>query len=62
MKYSELFQGESSSTVRLDKINPDYAAEQAKKKPAVKQVEKLGRKLCELQYVLYAENKRSPKG
>ena len=51
MKYSELFQGESSSTVRLDKINPDYTAEHGKKKPAVKQVEKLDRKLCELQYV-----------
>ena len=59
MKYSEQFQVKPGSEVRLNKVNPDYTAEHTKKKSAVKQVEKLDRKLRELQYLLYAENKRS---
>jgi PPK2 family polyphosphate:nucleotide phosphotransferase len=59
VKYRELFQLKPGSEVRLDKINPDYTAEHTEKKSAVKQVEKLDRKLRELQYLLYAEHKRS---
>jgi PPK2 family polyphosphate:nucleotide phosphotransferase len=58
VKYSELFQVKPGSEVRLKKINPD-STEHTKKKSAVKQVEKLDGKLRELQYLLYAENKRS---
>ncbi len=59
MKYSEQFQVKPGSEIRLNKINPAYTAEHTKKKFAVKQVEKLDRKLRELQYLLYVENKRS---
>jgi|HubBroStandDraft_2_1064218.scaffolds.fasta_scaffold194809_1 PPK2 family polyphosphate:nucleotide phosphotransferase len=59
MKYSEQFRVEPGNEVRLNKINPDYTAEHTKKKSAVKQVKKLDTKLRELQYLLYAENKRS---
>ncbi len=58
MKYSELFQVKPGSEVRLNKINPD-SVEHTKKKSDVKQVEKIDRKLRELQYLLYAEQKRS---
>ena len=58
MNYSELFQVKPGSEVRLNKIDPD-AAEHTKKKSAVKKVEKLDQKLRELQYLLYAEKKRS---
>jgi hypothetical protein len=48
MKYSELFSVRPGSEVRLNKINPDYTAKHTKRKSAVKQVEKLDRKLREL--------------
>jgi PPK2 family polyphosphate:nucleotide phosphotransferase len=59
MKYSEQFQVKPGSEIRLNKINPDYTGEHPKKKLAVKEVKKLDRKLRDLQYLLYAENKRS---
>jgi PPK2 family polyphosphate:nucleotide phosphotransferase len=59
MKYIELFRIKPGSAVRLKKIDPDYTAEHTVKKSAIKQVKKLDRKLRELQYLLYAENKRS---
>jgi hypothetical protein len=52
VKYRELFQVRPDSEVCLKKINPDHT-EHTKKKLAVKQVEKLDRKLRELQYLLY---------
>jgi PPK2 family polyphosphate:nucleotide phosphotransferase len=58
-KYSKLFQVKPDSKVRLKKINPDYTAEHTKKKSAMKEVERLDRKLRELQYLIYAEDKRS---
>ena len=58
MNYSELFEVKPGSEVRLNKIDPD-AVEHTKKKSALKKVEKLDEKLRELQYLLYAENKRS---
>jgi PPK2 family polyphosphate:nucleotide phosphotransferase len=59
MNYSELFQMKPGSEVHLKKIDPNYTAEHTEKKSAGKHVEKLDRKLRELQYLLYAENKRS---
>ena len=59
MNYSEMFQVKPGSEVRLKKIDPNYTAEHTEKKSAEKHVEKLDRKLRELQYLLYAENKRS---
>jgi PPK2 family polyphosphate:nucleotide phosphotransferase len=59
MNYSELFQVKPGSGVRLKKIDPNNTAEHAEKKSAEKRVEKLDKKLRELQYLLYAENKRS---
>jgi PPK2 family polyphosphate:nucleotide phosphotransferase len=59
MNYSELFQVKPGSEAHLKKIDPNYTAEHTEKKSAEKHVEKLDRKLRELQYLLYAENKRS---
>jgi PPK2 family polyphosphate:nucleotide phosphotransferase len=59
MNYSEVVQVKPGSKVRLEKIDPNYTAEHTEKKSAEKQVKKLDRKLRELQYLLYAENKRS---
>jgi len=59
MKYSELFQVKPGSDVYLNKTDPGSTAEHTDKKSAVKQVEELDRKLRELQYLLYAEGKRS---
>ena len=58
-KYSKLFQVKPDSKVRLKKINPDYTAEHTKRKSAMKEVERLDRKLRELQYLIYAEDKCS---
>jgi PPK2 family polyphosphate:nucleotide phosphotransferase len=58
-KYGKLFRVQPDTRVRLNDIDPGYAAGNTKKKSAVKDVEKLDRKLRELQYLLYAEGKRS---
>lgn len=58
-KYSKQFRVPPDTKVRLEKIDPSYTAKHTKRKSAVKEVEKLDRKLRELQYLLYAEGKRS---
>lgn len=59
MKYTTLFRVKHGSRVSLKKVDPDFTAEHKKKKRAAKQVEKLDRKLRELQYLIYSEGNRS---
>ena len=58
MKYSNLFRVKAGSKVNLNNLDPGCTAG-CKKKKAAKRVEKLDRKLRELQYLLYGEGKRS---
>jgi PPK2 family polyphosphate:nucleotide phosphotransferase len=59
MKYRRLFQVKPGCKVSLKKIDPDFTAEHEKMKSALKEVEKLDLKLREMQFLLYAEGKRS---
>ncbi len=59
MSYRELFQIEPGSKVDLGKIDPDFTDKHADKASARKELDKHAKKLRELQYLLYAEGKRS---
>ena len=59
MKYSKLFKIKPGKKVHLEKIDPDFTAEHTRRKSAVKEVKRLDVKLRQLQYLLYAEGKRS---
>jgi PPK2 family polyphosphate:nucleotide phosphotransferase len=59
MNYSKLFRVKPGAKLSLAKVDPNSTAEHRKKKKAAKQVEKLDRRLRELQYMLYSEGKRS---
>jgi PPK2 family polyphosphate:nucleotide phosphotransferase len=59
MKYRPLFQVQPGRKVNLARIDPDFTADHSRKKSAEKQVAKLDSKLRGLQYLLYAEGKRS---
>jgi PPK2 family polyphosphate:nucleotide phosphotransferase len=59
MKYRQLLQVRPGSKVSLAKIDPGFTADHTKRKSAEKEVAKLDAKLRELQYLLYAEGKRS---
>jgi PPK2 family polyphosphate:nucleotide phosphotransferase len=58
MNYSKLFRVEPGTNVSLKEVDPNFTAGQCKNE-AAKQVEKLDRKLRELQYLIYSEGKRS---
>jgi PPK2 family polyphosphate:nucleotide phosphotransferase len=59
MSYRELFQIEPGSKVDLGKIDPDCTDKHADKASTQEEIDKLAKKLRELQYLLYAEGKRS---
>ena len=59
MKYRQLFLVKPGSHFNLKVIDPDFTAEHTKKKKAAKLVDKLDRALRDLQYLIYAEGKRS---
>jgi PPK2 family polyphosphate:nucleotide phosphotransferase len=59
MNYAELFQVKPGSKVKLDKINPYFAAKYENKAAADAKLEKYTQKLRDLQYLLYAEGQRS---
>ncbi len=59
MDYSELLRIKSGSKVKLGEIDPNFTAKHENKASAQDQLDKYTRKLRELQYLLYAENKRS---
>ncbi len=59
MNYAELFQVKPGSNVKLDKIDPFFAAKYENKDAADAKLEKYTQKLRDLQYLLYAEGQRS---
>jgi polyphosphate kinase 2 (PPK2 family) len=59
MKLSERFKVEPGSKVRLARWNPDDTAGVPDKESIENKTQKNLKRLSELEYVLYAENKRS---
>lgn len=59
MNYGKQFRIKPNDQVKLHKIDPDYSDPREDKESAAQMVEKHTRKLRELQFLLYAENKRS---
>ncbi len=59
MSYRKLFQVEPAAKLKLDEIDPGFTAKHEDKAAAAGEVEEMTKKLRELQYLLYAECKRS---
>jgi PPK2 family polyphosphate:nucleotide phosphotransferase len=59
MKYSEMFVVKPGSKVELDKIDASCKGEHESHQRALPEIERYCQKLSELQYLLYAEDKRS---
>jgi len=59
MKYDEKFRVKAGSKVRLDRIDAAFKDKHEDQSSAVGEIEKFTQRLRELQYLLYAENKRS---
>jgi len=59
MKYSEMFVVKPGSKVELDKIDAGFKGEHESHKHALPEIERYCQQLSELQYLLYAEDKRS---
>jgi PPK2 family polyphosphate:nucleotide phosphotransferase len=59
MKYSDRFRVKPESTVRLDKIDADFKDKHKDQASALDEIEGYTKRLRELQYLLYAEGKRS---
>jgi PPK2 family polyphosphate:nucleotide phosphotransferase len=59
MKYSEMFRVKPGSRVRLDKIDASFMDKHKDQASALDEIEKYTKRLRELQYLLYAEGKRS---
>jgi PPK2 family polyphosphate:nucleotide phosphotransferase len=59
LDYEKKFRVEPGSKVRLDEIDAGYKGEHEDKGSAQAEVEAYAQKLSHLQYLLYAENKRS---
>lgn len=59
MDYCDLFRVEPGSNVKLHKIAPDFKDKHENKESAEAEIAQLSRKMNDLQYLLYAENRRS---
>lgn len=59
MKYSKKFRVKPGNRVELDKIDPSYKAKHESHQQALPEIETYSQTLRELQYLLYAEGKRS---
>jgi len=59
LNYSKKFRVEQGSKVKLDEIDPNYKGDHENKDDAQGELEKHAQRLSELQYLMYAENKRS---
>ncbi|MGD0586878.1 MAG: polyphosphate kinase 2 family protein, partial [Oryzomonas sp.] len=59
MKYSDRFRVKPESTVRLDKIDAAFKDKHKDQASALDEIERYTKRLRELQYLLYAEGKRS---
>ncbi|MCH7776518.1 MAG: polyphosphate kinase 2 family protein, partial [Gemmatimonadetes bacterium] len=58
MKFADRFRAPPETRIRLADCDPDDTADYTSKKDARKALKKVTRRLTELQYLLYAENKR----
>ena len=59
MNYSDLFRVEPGSKLRLNKIDPDFKDKHEDKDSAEIEIVKQSQKIHDLQYLMYAENRRS---
>lgn len=59
MDYAKQFKVEPNTTIKLDKIDAGYKGEHKDKDAAQSELEKYAERLHDLQYLMYAENKRS---
>jgi len=59
MNYSDRFRVQPKQAVRLSEIDPAFKAEHKNKADAQDQIRQYAQRLRELQYLLYAENRRS---
>ena len=59
MNYSERFRVRPGSKVTLDDIDPAFTAGHENKESAMAKTDKYGQRIRDLQYLLYAEDKRS---
>ena len=59
MSYRDLFRVHPDKKVRLSEIDPDFKDKHADKAAAAAEIECDNKKLADLQYLLYAEHKRS---
>jgi PPK2 family polyphosphate:nucleotide phosphotransferase len=59
MDYRDLFRVDPGSSVKLHKIDPTYRDKHLDKVKAAAEIDRLSRQMRDLQYLLYAENRRS---
>jgi polyphosphate kinase 2 (PPK2 family) len=59
MNYHNKFRVKPGQKIRLKDFDPQFAAKHEKKESALRKIEKLQKRMGELQFQLYAENKRS---
>ena len=59
MKYREMFRVEHNSSLKLDKIDPDFKNKHEDKAAAEAEIVAHIEEMRDLQYLLYAEGKRS---
>lgn len=59
LNYGKKFRVQEGSKVQLDEIDPSYKGENEDKDAAQDELERHTQRLSELQYLMYAENKRS---
>ncbi len=59
MSYREMFQVEPGRKVKLAEIDPDFTDHHKSKASVMEKLDKYNKRLRELQYLLYAENKQS---
>jgi PPK2 family polyphosphate:nucleotide phosphotransferase len=59
MDYAKQFKVQPNDKIRLGEIDAGYKGEHVDKDSAQPELEKYGKRLHELQYLMYAENKRS---
>jgi PPK2 family polyphosphate:nucleotide phosphotransferase len=59
MNYHKKFRLKPGQEIRLKDFDPQFAAKHEEKKSALRKIQKLQKRMDELQFQLYAENKRS---
>ena len=59
MSYSDMFRVSPGSKVQLDKVDAGFKDKHESHQHALPEIEKCAKKMLDLQYLMYAENKRS---